>query len=218
MGTPIWALGAARPKPLRIIALGTALILVLAATLAPGGGALLAAPAVPAFDHIVVIVMENHAEAEIIGNLRQAPYINQLASQYGLAANYSGIAHPSLPNYLALTGGSTFGVSDDCQTCFVDAPNLVADRVAPSGRTWKAYMESMPSACTLGDSGEYAQRHDPFVYYNDIRLTAQCSNVVPFSALSADLASASTTPNYVWITPNLCDDMHNCAVSAGDTW
>jgi phosphatidylinositol-3-phosphatase len=105
-----------------------------------------AASAVPAFDHVVIIVMENHSQAEIIGNTAQAPYTNQLAAQYGLATNYSAVTHPSLPNYLALIGGSTFGVTTDCTTCFVTAPNLVADRVAPSGRSWKAYMESMPSA------------------------------------------------------------------------
>jgi acid phosphatase len=174
--------------------------------------------AVPAFDHIFIIVMENRSAAEVVDNDGQAPYFNQLASEYGLAANAVAVAHPSLPNYVALIGGDTFGITKDCDGCFVDAPNLVADRIVPSGRTWKAYMESMPSTCFEGDSYPYAQKHNPFFYYDDIRLTAQCDDIVPFSSLADDLASADSTPSYVWITPNLCNDMHNCPISSGDAW
>ena len=177
-----------------------------------------AAGSVPSFDHIFTIMMENHSYNEIIGN-SQAPYINGLASHYGLATNYFAVAHPSLPNYLAATGASTFGVTSDCTTCFQTQPNIAVDRVEPSGRSWKAYMESMPSPCFLGDSGEYAQKHDPFIYYNDIRLNStECNKVVPYPQLSTDLASTATTPNYAWITPNLIDDMHDGTVAQGDTW
>lgn len=175
--------------------------------------------AVPAFAHIFTIVMENHSYSEIVGNTSQAPYINSLANQYGLATQYFAVSHPSLPNYLALTGGDTFGVTTDCTDCFQAAANIVVDRVEPSGRSWKAYMESMPSACFIGDSGEYVQKHDPFIYYNDVRLnTAECAKVVPYTQLGTDLGSVSTTPNYVWITPNLMDDMHDGSISQGDTW
>jgi len=129
------------------------------------------------------------------------------------------VAHPSLPNYLALTGGSTFGITSDCTTCFVSAPNIAKDRVEASGRSWKAYVESMPKPCFVGDSYPYMQKHDPFIYYNDIRTnTAECNKVVPYSTLATDLKSAGTTPNYAWITPNMCNDMHDCSVSTGDTW
>src|ERR1022692_1110030 len=104
----------------------------------------MAQPLVPLFDHIFIVVMENHGYDEIIGSA-DAPFINQLAARYGVAANYVSVAHPSLPNYLALTGGDTFGVTTDCTDCFQQAPNLVVDRVAPSGRTWRAYLESIPS-------------------------------------------------------------------------
>ena len=173
---------------------------------------------IPAFDHIFMIVMENHTAAQIVDNTVEAPYFNQVASAYGLATNSLAVAHPSLPNYLALTGGDTFGITDDCTDCFVSAPNLVADRIVPSGRTWKAYMESMPSTCFAGDRRLYAQKHNPFFYYDDIRLTGQCQNIVPFSSLLDDLASVDSTPDYVWITPNLCNDMHDCSISAGDAW
>ena len=80
-------------------------------------------PAIPAFDHIFVLIMENHALSAIIGS-PDAPYINSLAAAYGLAVSYTGVSHPSLPNYLALTGGDTFGVSTDCTDCFQNAPNI----------------------------------------------------------------------------------------------
>src|SRR5262245_46342207 len=78
----------------------------------------------PAFSHVFEIVLENHEASSIIGS-SSAPYINSLAQKYGLATNYYGIRHPSLPNYLALIGGDTFGITSDCRTCFVNAPNLV---------------------------------------------------------------------------------------------
>ncbi|HEX5272099.1 MAG TPA: alkaline phosphatase family protein, partial [Gemmataceae bacterium] len=181
---------------------------------------LTAAPAVPAFDHVFVVVMENHSYNEIVGN-SSAPYISALASANGLATNYKAVAHPSLPNYLALAGGSTFGITTDCSpsSCPVDAPNLV-DRLESAGKTWKAYMESMPSPCYTGaTSGTYAAKHNPFIYFNDVRTNpVRCAQDVPYTALSADLLTAATTPNFSWITPNLCSDMHDCSVATGDKW
>jgi len=171
----------------------------------------------PQLDHIFTIVMENHNYASILGNTAQAPYTNSLINEYSAAANYAGVAHPSLPNYLALTGGSTFGVTTDCTDCFVTATSI-ADRITASGRTWKSYEESMPTPCFVGDAYPYAQKHDPFIYFNDIRTSAECNNIVPFGALASDLASASTTPNYAFITPNLCNDTHDCPVATGDHW
>ncbi len=161
--------------------------------------------------------MENEESTSIIGN-GAAPYLNSLAQSHGLAASYYAISHPSLPNYLALTAGSTFGISSDCTTCYVNATN-VADQVEASGRSWKAYMESMPSSCYVGDAYPYMQKHDPFIYYDDIRTNgARCAaHVVPFTQLSSDL-SAGTVPNFAWITPNMCNDMHDCSIGTGDAW
>ena len=175
-------------------------------------------PLIPAFDHIFVVIMENHGYDEIIGSA-DAPYLNQLAAQCGLATNYTSVAHPSLPNYLALTGGDTFGVTTDCTDCFQSVPNLAVDRIAASGRTWRAYMESMPSAGFVGDSYPYMQKHDPFVYYDNIRTDpAQFANVVPYTRLATDLATTATTPNFGWITPNMLNDMHDGTVAQGDSW
>jgi hypothetical protein len=173
---------------------------------------------VPVFSHVFLIVMENHEYGSIIGSA-SAPYLNSLANSYGLATNYYGASHPSLPNYLALTAGSTFGITSDCTTCYVNATNI-ADQLEASGRSWKAYMEDMPSACYLGASyANYAMKHNPFLYYTDIRNNAaRCSaHVVPFTQFSADMSSGQV-PSFVWITPNMCNDMHDCAVATGDNW
>jgi phosphatidylinositol-3-phosphatase len=174
--------------------------------------------AVPTFSHVFVIVMENHEYGAVIGST-DAPYTNSLAATYGLATNYYGASHPSLPNYFALTAGSTFGVASDCTTCYVSATNI-ADQVETSGRSWKAYMEDMPTPCYLGaSSGNYAMKHDPFVYYSDVRNNAaRCAaHVVPFTQFGVDMSNGQV-PNFVWITPNMCNDTHDCSVSTGDAW
>src|ERR1700680_2087907 len=207
----------------RDLRLRASLSVALGVVLSSGGSSWMPARAqgaVPPFDHIFVIVDENKAYSDIVAS-PQAPYINGLAGQNGRATQYSAISHPSLPNYLALTGGDTFGITSDCPvtTCPVNAPNI-ADRIEAAGKTWKAYMDAMPTPCDVSASGTYAPRHNPFVYYNDIRNDAQrCANhVMPYSNLAGDLASTSTTPNFVWITPDVCNDMHDCTVPVGDTW
>jgi acid phosphatase len=166
---------------------------------------------------VAVVLMENHEYGQIIGS-PSAPYVNSLASTYGLATSSYGITHPSLPNYLALTGGSTFGISSDCTSCHVGRSNLV-DQLERHGISWKAYMEDLPSPCYTGSyHRDYAKKHDPFVYYDDVvRNPSRCHRVVPFTQLSADLRSG-TLPRFVWVTPNLCHDMHDCGVATGDDW
>ena len=169
-------------------------------------------------DHVFVIVMENHAYGEVVGS-SSAPYFNSLIPAGGLGSKYYAVAHPSLPNYLALAGASTFGITSDCTTCWVNASNI-ADKIEGVGSTWKAYMESMPSACFVGDSYPYVQKHNPFIYFNDIRTNStRCAqHIVQYTQMSTDLQSTTTTPNYAFITPNMCNDTHDCAVSSGDNW
>jgi hypothetical protein len=162
--------------------------------------------------HVAVIVMENEEYGSIIGS-RSTPYINALARRYALAQAMFADAHPSLPNYLALTGGSTFGVNSDCTDCLLRATGLGAQLTA-AHLSWKAYMEDLPHPCFTGsDAGLYAQKHDPFVYYGD--RGRDCSHVVPMSELGADERSGGL-PRFVWITPNLCHDMHDCSPATGD--
>ena len=171
---------------------------------------------IPPFSHAYVIVLENHELSDIIGN-PAAPYINQLAGQYGLATNYAAVTHPSLPNYMSLTGGNTY-FSDDCVGCTVDAPNI-GDQLEAAGLSWKGYMEDMPGPCGASDTSLYATKHDPFIHYTDILSNAsRCqTHVVPLTAWRSDVA-AGAVPRFVWITPNLCSDMHDCGVSTGDAW
>ena len=171
----------------------------------------------PNFSHVFLIVMENEESTGVMGN-NAAAYINTLATGHGLATQYFAVSHPSLPNYLALTAGSTFGIASDCTGCYVNATNI-ADQVESSGRSWKGYLESMPSSCYVGDAYPYMQKHNPFIYYNDVRTNpARCAeHVVPFTQLSTDLVNG-TVPNLAWITPNMCNDMHDCSIATGDAW
>ncbi len=174
-------------------------------------------PLVPNFDHIVIIVLENKESGTVLGNA-DMPNFNKLANDHTLLTQFYAITHPSLPNYLALIGGDTFGVTTDCHSCFVSAPSL-PDLIEASGRTWKTYQEDMPEPCFLGDKGNYAQKHNPFVYFDAIRLNASRCNqsVVPFTALQTDI-NAGTLPNFIFITPNECNDAHSCPVSVADQW
>lgn len=165
--------------------------------------------------HVIVIVMENAEYGEVIAS-PDAPYVNRLARRYGLATQSFAIRHPSLPNYLALTSGSTHGISSDCTGCGVSAPNIV-DQLQGAGISWKAYLEDVPRPCFTGASaGGYAKKHNPFAYYADvIHAPGRCGRLVGFGALAADLRSGSL-PTYAWVSPNLCDDGHDCGVAAGD--
>jgi hypothetical protein len=165
--------------------------------------------------HVAVLVMENEEYGDIVGSAA-TPYINALARRYGLATQMFATTHPSLPNYLALTGGSTFGITSDCTDCRVDA-NGLATQLQNRHLSWRAYMEDLPHRCFTGaQSGEYAKKHDPFVYYTSLaRSPSACSHVVNLDQLSAD-ERAGSLPRFAWITPNLCHDMHDCGPGAGD--
>lgn len=167
--------------------------------------------------HVFLVVMENHAYDDILGN-PDAPYLNELALRYAVAEQFRAIAHPSLPNYLALVSGHTYGIREDCTTCLVDDTNI-ADEVEASGRTWKSYQEDLPSPCFLGsESGNYVIHHNPFLYYRVIRNNpTRCQNVVPFEQFRSDLAAGSV-PDLAWITPNVRHDMHDGSVAEGDQW
>jgi hypothetical protein len=165
--------------------------------------------------HVITIVMENQEYGEVIGS-GDAPYINRLARRYGLATHSYGVSHPSLPDYLALTSGATHGIASDCTSCHVDARNIV-DQLEAARIGWKAYMEDMPRPCFRGaGAGGYAKKHDPFAYYDHVVGNPQrCRRIVPLTQLSADLRRG-TLPTYAFVSPNLCDDMHDCSVSTGD--
>jgi phosphatidylinositol-3-phosphatase len=173
----------------------------------------------PVINHVMVIVMENHSYSDVIGH---APFITALAKRCGLATNYHAITHPSLPNYLAMTSGSIHRIHSDCQpqSCPVRGPNVFS-QVSRHHLRWRAYAESMSTFCDRGSHGLYAARHVPAVYYT--RLRSGCRrHVRPLGKLRTGrlhlALNSGHAPAYMFVTPNLCDDMHSCALSSGDNW
>ncbi len=161
------------------------------------------------FQHVFVIMMENTSFTSLIGN-KNAPWINFAAATYGFATNYTGVAHPSQPNYIAATSGSTNGVVNDNDVT-IDVPNIV-DQIEGSGRTWKAYMQSFSLCSTPLDHAcgnqLYERKHNPFISYTDVQNNpARVANVVDFSQFSTDLANKNV-PDFSWISPDQCSDMH----------
>src|SRR5258708_1062214 len=170
------------------------------------------------FQHVFIIMMENIGSQGLIGNPHGA-WINPAAATNGLATNYFGVSHPSQPNYIAATSGSTNGVADDNDTT-INVPNIV-DQLEANGKTWKAYMQSLALcndnllAHACGNQ-LYERKHDPFVSYADVQSNpARMANIVDFSQFSSDLAS-NNVPDYVWISPDQCNDMHGRAGPSGD--
>ena len=204
--------------PLAVIALAMLGVPLLtasqAATAATGPCGATTTP--PTYSHVIWIWMENHSFGDIIGS-SQAPYINSLASECGLATNYHNLSHPSLPNYVGATsglGGRQIKLFDsDCNPskhCSTAAASIFGQ-----GETWKAYEESMPANCAPANSGEYAVRHNPPPYFTT--LTGCATLDVPYTQLATDLA-ANALPAFSFITPNLIDDMHDGTIADGDTW
>lgn len=170
----------------------------------------------PHFDHIVVVIEENHSYGDIIGST-DAPYINSLAQQ---GANFTAafsVAHPSEPNYLALFAGSTFGLSsDDCPQSY-GAVNLASELLA-NHQSFTGYSESLPSAgftgCTSGGnifSADYARKHNPWSDFTNVPASVN----QPFSSFPSDYTQL---PTVAYVIPNQNDDMHSGSVAAADSW
>jgi hypothetical protein len=168
--------------------------------------------AFPSFSHVFIVVEENHSYGDVIGNTGM-PYFNGLVASYGLATQFYGNAHPSLPNYFELTAGegtSITGAAGDSYPGPVTQDNVVRT-LTTAGKTWKSYAESLPAIGYLGgDSGAYVKRHNPFAYFSDvINDPMQASNIVPFSQLVTDIANGSV-PSFALVIPNINDDAHDC--------
>ena len=173
--------------------------------------------------NVFVIVMENSNWSSIKGS-SAAPYINgTLLPQAAHAENYLNVPnlHPSLPNYLWLEGGTNFGVLDDGTPSVhpLTGKQHLTALLEAAGVSWKAYEEDIDgTGCPLDYVNDYAPKHDPFVYFTDVSGSPDCvAHVRPYGELAADLEK-DTVPQYSFITPNLCDDMHDCGVAAGDAW
>jgi hypothetical protein len=200
------------------------------------------ATGIPLFSNVFVILMENTSLSTLTPAMQNgtAPNLAMLASKYATGTNYHGVSHPSLPNYVALTSGGLQGIGCDCEaqtsagacnslncnlllgscSCVVSTTNL-ADQLEGANLSWMDFGEDMSTPCNLTDSGNYAVRHNPFLYYSDIQSNATRCNahVVDFT-----MFDASSPARFNYIAPNLIDDMHNpdptnsTNIPDGDMW
>ncbi|WP_035791872.1 alkaline phosphatase family protein [Kitasatospora mediocidica] len=190
-------------------------VVALSAALTPTSSvaaAAVTANALPLPAHVVVVVEENHSYDDIIGDTADAPYINSLADQGALMTSSFGVSHPSEPNYMALFGGSTFGLSSDsCPVSEGTKANLGSELLA-AGDTFKGYSEGLPSAgSTKCTSGSYARKHAPWANFSNIPAADQ----QPYTAFPTNYSSL---PTVSFVIPNLNDDMHDGSIAQGDSW
>jgi hypothetical protein len=224
-------------SPLRKFVPVWALVVVVVAGIAGGqaagsGAVTRRGSSVPGYDHVMVVVEENHSFADVIGN-PAAPNLNYLANTFGLATNYFGVSHPSEPNYVALLGGSTYGVSDDNPYYVnkVNAASLISQLDA-AGVSWKAYLQSLPHPGYQGICYPakcngvpdidplYVSKHVGISNFTTSLNPADWSRQVPINQLSTDLA-ANTVPRFSWVIPDECRDMHGdppYCVDSGSTF
>jgi phosphatidylinositol-3-phosphatase len=170
---------------------------------------------------VLLIVEENETA---VAARKGMPVLARLGKRYGRTTHYRALAHPSLPNYLALAGGSTFGVRDDLSpSAHHIAGRSVFDQAIAAHRSATAYAESMPSRCERTSSGLYAARHNPWTYFHDATSRVNCrhhdvpAGTVSSGALHDDVVNGRL-PAVGMLTPNLCHDAHNCSLATANRW
>ncbi|HEU5036649.1 MAG TPA: alkaline phosphatase family protein [Nocardioides sp.] len=197
--------GSSEPSPTRAVP---------GASAPPSPGSSGAPTSGPDVTKLLVFVVENHALEQM---QQEMPWLNGLAQQYGYATDYRALAHPSLPNYLAMAGGDMFGVTDDDPPSEhpVAAPSVFG-RALDAGRTATVYAEAMTTPCQQADDGTYAVRHNPWAYFRSEQ--EQCrEHDVPLSELQQDVAGGDL-PNVGMVVPDTCSDAHDCPLSEADDW
>jgi phosphatidylinositol-3-phosphatase len=181
------------------------------------------------FDYVTVILMENNGLCNILtNNLGGCPgigsgiYLTSLASANSLATHYTAITHPSEPNYIALTSGSTSGITSDGNCCFQLSGSNIIDRIEVSGRTWKVFAEDASGSGTCSFTPPRAADHFPFLEFSDMNTASRCSNfltaISPNDPEFISVLNESNPPNFLWLTPNDQDNMHSSSVSVGDSY
>lgn len=171
-------------------------------------------PASPGVSKLLVFVVENHSLDEMRS---QMPWTYALAQQYGYATAYRAMTHPSLPNYLAIAGGSTFGVPDDSDPSVhpLQGPSVFGTALH-AGLTARVYADAMPSSCSTSNAGEYAVRHNPWTYFVDER--AQCQTFDTSMGRFAGDVRAGNLPDAGMVVPDVCHDAHDCSLATADGW
>jgi phosphatidylinositol-3-phosphatase len=176
------------------------------------------------YQHVVWIWMENHSADEVLGQSAEAPFEQELARRCASTTTYRAVGSPSLPNYIAATSGDTQGIHDDAPPA---AHPLTVDnlfrQVRAGGGTARSYEETMTQNCALRSAGRYAVKHNPQPYFVGPTDRSACqTDDVPLGSLGAgplhDDLPAGRLPTFAFVTPDLCDDTHDCDVSAGDQW
>lgn len=193
-----------------LVALSSVVALALSTGCSQASGPADAAPKIPNYSRVVVVVEENHTASSIIGNTA-APFMNSLASGGAVMTKSFAVAHPSEPNYLALFAGDTFGLdSDACPLDYGDAPNLASELIS-AGYSFGGFAEGQPAADpTACTEGSYARKHAPWLNFTNVPATAS----LPLSSFSGD----SRLPTVSFVIPDLADDMHDGSVAAADAW
>jgi hypothetical protein len=171
------------------------------------------------YDHVIWIWMENHSAAQVIGT-PEAPFVTDVAAKCATASNYRSVGKPSLPNYIGATSGDTWGIADDAGP---SAHRLTADnlfrQVRAAGGTAVSYQDAMSANCVLGGRSTYAVKHNPAAYYAGADDRAACiTDDVPFAPAFGDALKGGRLPTFSFITPDLCNDTHDCSVATGDEW
>jgi hypothetical protein len=163
---------------------------------------------------LLVLVVENHSLDEMRSEM---PWTYALAQRYGYATAYRAMTHPSLPNYLAIAGGSTFGVTDDHDPSShpLSGPSVFGAAL-DAGLTARVYADAMPSPCLLTSTDQYAVRHNPWTYFVDER--SQCGRLdLPLEHFADDVR-AGRLPDAGMVVPDICHDAHNCSLGIADAW
>jgi phosphatidylinositol-3-phosphatase len=163
---------------------------------------------------LLVFIVENHSLDEMRSEM---PWTYALAKRYGYATAYRAMTHPSLPNYLAVAGGSTFGVSDDHDpSAHPLSGRSVFGTALNAGLTARVYADAMPSPCSLTSTGQYAVRHNPWTYFVDER--SQCATLDTSLERFPDDVRSGDLPDAGMVVPDICHDAHNCSLAIADTW
>ncbi len=174
----------------------------------------MAARALPPVTKLLVVVEENHSLDHMKAGM---PYTFGLAQKYGYATDYHAIRHPSLPNYIAIAGGQTYGVRDDKLPAYHRLTGRsVFGQALRNGRTAATYAESMPVRCGRYNKGSYAPKHNPWTYFANERTGCKAND--RGMAAFAEAARTGRLPRVGMVVPNLCHDAHNCSLATADAW
>ncbi len=181
-------------------------------------------PSVPGYQHVFLFYFENEDYGDIIGNVKQAPYLNSLRKDGATLSGFYAEEHPSDANYLAFAGGSAFGVPlddpEEGNNLYTINARNIGDEIDAAHETWKTYTQSADGPCDDTVHGYYWDDDQPMLYFKDVRgRPAYCAaHVVPLEELGQDLKTTASTPNFAWVAPNDCTDMEGCGIAAGDAF